>query len=285
MIKRVIWVAVLAGVTSSGAFGQMLPDPKMPAPTKVMAFDVVSVRQNMSGGIHDDFGPTPDGFRVINKPLLLLIMTAYVPQSSDAALFTNNVIGLPEWAQSQNYDVVAKVSAADLPEWQKAASQPAMLRAMLRTMLADRFKLVVHREMKEVHVYSLVVGKSGPKFKETDPADPHPGAMRIPGGAAIIPENAGHSIHFYNAAIATLGSLLSSSAGRPIVDNTGLTGRYDFLLQKPDPNGAVTAGPQEAAEPTPTVFSAVEALGLKLVPAKAPVETLVIDHAEQPSEN
>jgi uncharacterized protein (TIGR03435 family) len=263
----------------------MAAPAKTAAPAKPLAFDVVSIRQDVAGGIHDDFGPTADGYRIVNKPLVLAIVTAYVPQSSDTALFApDSIRGLPEWVQSEHYDIAAKVSEADLPQWQKAALQPAMLRAMLQAMLADRFKLAVHREMKEVQVYSLMVGKSGPKFKATDPAEAHPGARVIPGGAAIAPENQGHSMHLYNASMATLGSMLSSMAARPVVDNTGLNGRYDFVLQKPEAS-AVTAGPQEATEPAPTIFSVVEALGLKLVSAKSSVETLVIDHVERPSEN
>jgi uncharacterized protein (TIGR03435 family) len=256
-------------------------------PAKAYAFDVVSIRQNISGGVHDDFGPTPDGFHITNKSLILAIITAYVPQSSDYALFTpGNVLGLPEWVQSDNYDIVAKVSEADLAEWKNPASQKVMLRAMLQAMLADRFKLAVHRATKEESVYSLVVGKNGPKLKESDPAVPHPAGMTLPGGGGVIvPENAGHSYHFYEASMATLASLLSSTAARPVQDKTGLTGKYDFVLQKPDQVAMPSAGPQEATEPAPTVFSVVEALGLKLESTKGSTETLVIDHVEKPSPN
>jgi bla regulator protein blaR1 len=280
MIGRTLMAILLS---CGMALGQASPVPGASVPAKPLAFDVVSIRQNVSGGIHDDFGATPDGFHMANKPLILAIITAYVPQSSDAALFTN-VLGLPEWARHENFDIDAKVSEADLPEWQKPASQKAMLRAMMQAMLADRFKLLVHRETKDESVYSLVVGKNGPKFKETNPADPHPG-LRLPGGGVMVPEDGGHSVHFYEASMATLGSLLSSTAARPVVDNTGLTGKYDFVLQKPEAGAMPSASQQEAAEPAPTVFSVVEALGLKLVPSKGSVETLVIDHVEQPSEN
>lgn len=285
-LAAITWMAVAVSI----AIGQTPVESKARRPEDVpagrkLAFDVVSIRQNLSGGIHDDFGPTPDGYRMTNKPLLLAIITAYVPQSGDGALFTNNVVGLPDWAQRDNFDIDAKVSEADLAEWRTPTTQKVMLRAMLQAMLADRFKLAVHREMKEVSVYSLVLAKNGPKFKDTDPADPHPGGLRLPGGAVMVPENAGHSIHFYGASMATLASLLSSSAARPVQDETGLTGKYDFVIQKPDSEGAPAPVPQEAADPGPTVFSVVEALGLKLEPAKGSVETLVVDHVERPSEN
>jgi uncharacterized protein (TIGR03435 family) len=251
-----------------------------------LAFDVVSIRQNLSRGVHDDFGPTADGYRMINKPLFLLVMTAYVPQAGGAALFTpNSLVGLPEWAMSENYDVEAKVPEAELADWQKPALQPAMLRAMLQTMLADRFKLAVHREMKDVSVYTLVVGKNGPKFKETPPDEAHPGAMAIPGGGGyMIPGDGGQSVHFFDATIATFASLLSGLAGRPIEDKTGLTGRYDLSFAKPEPMGSAST-PGDASDPGPTLLSVLDGLGLKLETAKGQEETLVVDHVERPSGN
>jgi bla regulator protein BlaR1 len=248
---------------------------------KALAFDVVSIRQNLSRGVHDDFGPTADGYRMINRPLFLLVMTAYVPQSDGAALFTpDTLVGLPEWAMGDNYDVEAKVPEADLADWQKPALQPAMLRAMLQAMLADRFKLAVHREMKDVSVYTLVVGKNGPKFKETPPDEAHPGAMAIPGGGGYMsPGDGGQSVHFYDATIATFASLLSGLAGRPIEDKTGLTGRYDLTFPKPVPASA------DVADPGPTLSSVLDGLGLKLEAAKGQEETLVVDHVERPSGN
>jgi uncharacterized protein (TIGR03435 family) len=289
------WAIVFAafGVSTAIAIGQAsdLAGAKGAVPAdaagdKALAFDVVSIRQNMSRGVHDDFGPTADGYRMINKPLLLLLMTAYVPQSSNAALFApDNVLGLPGWAMSENYDVEAKVPEADLADWQKPALQPAMLRAMLQSMLAERFKLAVHREIKEVSLYTLVVGKNGPKFKETPPDEAHPGAMAIPGGGGYMsPGDGGQRVQFYDASIATFASLLSTLAGRPIQDKTGLTGRYDLSFPKPAPMGAAST-PGDASDPGPTIFSVLEGLGLKLEQAKGETEMLVVDHLERPSGN
>jgi uncharacterized protein (TIGR03435 family) len=281
-------VSAAFGVSTATAIGQTsgLPGAKGAsaadaAGDKALAFDVVSIRQNMSRGVHDDFGPTADGYRMINKPLFLLIMTAYVPQSGGAALFApNNVLGLPDWAMGDNYDVEARVREQDQADWQKPALQPAMLRAMLQSMLADRFKLAVHREMKEVPIYALVLGKNGPKFKETPPDEPHPGAMALPGGGGyMIPGDGGQNVHFYDATIATFASLLSTLAGRPVQDRTGLTGRYDLSFQKPVPASA------DVSDPGPTIFSVMDELGLKLEPAKGQTETLVVDHVERPSGN
>jgi uncharacterized protein (TIGR03435 family) len=255
-----------------------------------LAFDVVSVRRNLSGGQGgprtERFGPTPDGYRITNMPLMFAIIAAYVPQSGGGALFTNNILGMPEWARSENYDIDARVSEANLAEWQRPASQKMMLPAMLQALLADRFKLVAHREMKETPVFELVVGKGGPKFKESTPDEPHPNTMAIPGdGGYMSPGDGGGKVRFFDATMTTFASIMSNLAGRPVQDKTGLTGRYDLSFQKPTPMGSPSAGQQEASDPGPTIFSAMEELGLKLEPAKGSTETLVVDHVERPSEN
>jgi uncharacterized protein (TIGR03435 family) len=221
-----------------------------------------------------------------NLPLMLVIMTAYVPQSGGGAMFTNNIAGMPEWARNENYDIDARVSEPDLAEWQKPASQKAMLPAMLQALLADRFKLVAHREMKEEPVFELVVSKGGPRFKESTADEPHPNAAAIPGdGGYMSPGDGGGKVQFIDATMAAFASILSNLAGRPIQDKTGLTGRYDLSFQKPMPGGSPSAGQQEASDPGPTIFSVIEELGLKLMPAKGSTEILVIDHVERPSEN
>ena len=105
---------------------------------------------------------------------MYLIRIAFVPQASGAASYvTDQIVGMPAWLTSEDdcYDVDAKVDEADLADWQNPAKQPAMLRSMLQAMLEDRLKLVVHRSTTEGPVDLLVVGKNGPKFKETIPAN------------------------------------------------------------------------------------------------------------------
>ncbi len=159
-----------------------------PANNKAWTFEVVSIRPSPPGQGQQQIGPTPDGYRMRNMFLMFPILTAYVPLAGGAALDGGSE-GFPDWVNNDPYDIDAKVAEADLAEWQKPASQAAMLRAMLQSMLADRLKLVVHRGMKETAVYSLIVGKNGPKFKETDPNDPHPGGFTLPGGAIASPRN------------------------------------------------------------------------------------------------
>jgi uncharacterized protein (TIGR03435 family) len=139
---------------------------------------------------------------------------------------------------------------------------------MLQALLADRFKLKIHHETKEQAVYALVVAKGGFKMK-TSPAD--------------APSMSTGSNGRYTATAMAIGGLmggLMGSVDRFIVDKTGLTGSYNFTLKwTPD-------GQEETVESGPPLFTALqEQLGLKLELAKAPIDTIVVDHIEKPSEN
>ncbi len=278
------------GLLSVGmAMGQAPPAAKETAPAKALSFDVVSIRQNMSPRgpeMPPQFGPTPDGYRTTNMPLALVVVTAFPRQAAGTIFDPDRVTGLPDWAKQDRFDIDAKVAEEDLPEWQKPASQSAMLPAMLQALLADRCKIVVHREMKDLPVYLLVVGKNGPKFKETNPAEPHPAGITLPGGAIIVPSEKGTSM--YGTSMGMLATVLTSMGKmvRPIQDKTGLSGRYDIVIPRPDMGPPPTAeGGRPAFDPSDMIFSAVEALGLKLESGKSSVETLVVDHIERPTAN
>jgi uncharacterized protein (TIGR03435 family) len=205
-----------------------------------------------------------------------------------ASFTLDQIVGLPDWVMHDRYDIDAKVGAEDLPEWQKPATQPAMLQAMLQSLLEDRCKLATHREVKEVAVYSLVAGKSGPKFKPSDLDQTHPDGVTLPWGGVLVPAEGG--MHLYGATMKSLAALLSQFGhlGRTIQDNTGLTGKYDLVIRRPDMGPAPSEQPGAAAsppDPSEAIFSMVDSLGLKLESTRAPVETLVIDHVERPSEN
>jgi uncharacterized protein (TIGR03435 family) len=253
---------------------------------KTWTFEVVSVRRNLSRDRVNDFGPTADGYHATCQPVMLAILTAFAPQSGDGALFGGaNLLGLPEWAKNETYDIDAKVGEADLADWRNPAMEKVMLRSMLQTMLADRFKLTAHREVNEVPVFALVLAKGGPKFKEAVPDEPHPGTAAIPGGGGFMaPGDGGGKVRFIDTTMSSFASIMSNLAGRPVQDRTGLTGRYDLSFQKPTPMGSPSAG-QDAGDPGATIFSVMDELGLKLQPTKGETETLVIDHVERPSEN
>jgi uncharacterized protein (TIGR03435 family) len=294
--------ALVVGVLGAGlAMGQATsaPTPAAAKPAKPMAFDVVSIRQNLVAPTQrrngpPQFGPTADGYRMVGGPLLLPIITAYIPQTGAAAFMPDQIKGLPDWVMRDAYDIDAKVSEEDMAEWQKPASQKTMLPAMMQALLEDRFKLAVHREIKDAPVYLLTVGKGGPKFKESDPTVEHPDGMKLPWGGVLVQSKGAPTL--YDTSMASLATLLSSmggerGTGRQIQDKTGLTGRYDITIKPPDmgppppPSPGDAGGAALASDPTSMLFTLVEGLGLKLESGKQPVETLVIDHIERPSEN
>jgi uncharacterized protein (TIGR03435 family) len=169
----------------------------------------------------------------------------------------------PDWIETQRFDIVARFAP------HSAADQ---LPLMLQTLLADRFKLTLHRETKDLPMYVLVVTKNGPKFKSTETE-------------TGISSNSSRT-HWHVVAKASMhrfAEFLSDEAGRPVVDRTGLSGSYEMTLDwAPDD----TLAPNDSAA-GPSLFTALqEQLGLKLDSTKGPVEMLVIDRAERtPTEN
>ena len=248
-------------------------------------FEVISIREHLSPGDPQSQGATPDGYHMGNLPLALAVLSAYTQTGSGAAFGPGNVVGFEDPALStMRYDIDARVSEADRAAWQDPKQQPEILREMLQAMLADRVHLRVHRDIKQQDIYLLQVAKGGPKFQETKPDNPHPGAMALPGGGFASP-GANNTLNLYDMPMPALASfLLSAFAGRTVQDDTGLTGHYDLSLAKPAPAGAPAAS-DGAPDAAPSVFTVLAGLGLKLEPAKRDVETLVIDHAEKPSSN
>ncbi|MGA1984264.1 MAG: TIGR03435 family protein [Acidobacteriaceae bacterium] len=247
----------------------------VPAPTKTFAFDVVSIRQRKTPPQLEDvqqLGPTADGYRN-HWSMLGLLLTAYTPQIGGALAYApDQVKGLPEWVTNERYDVDARVADADRPAWQNPVAQKQMLQSMLQSLLAERFRLVVHREVREASVSSLVVAKGGPKFKQTDPTAKPSDGFRMPDGGIEVTRQDG--LGFYGTSMANFASFLVGwNRGGAIQDKTGLTGRYDIILKF------------APSEPGDEVLSALPSLGLKLDTQKSQVETLVIDHIERPSEN
>jgi uncharacterized protein (TIGR03435 family) len=300
MMRRVCEVALL-GLGLGTALGQAPADAKAaPAAStakapaaKALTFDVISIKPNpnMQRMGPPVFGPTGDGYRMVAAPLLLPIISAYIPTTGAVAFLPNQIKGLPDWAMQEGYDLNAKVSDEDMAEWQKPESQKTMLAAMMRSLLEDRCKIVVHRETKDSSVYLLEVGKNGPKFKESDPTVEHPDGMKLPWGGVMVPGKNGMTL--YGASMASVATMLSSfgggmgGGGRQIQDKTGLAGKYDITINPQGmggPPGPGDGGPQ-AFDPTGMLMGVVDSLGLKLESSKATVETLVIDHIEKPSAN
>ncbi len=236
---------------------------------KPPVYDVVSVKPSRPG-TYVWHRTTADGLSM-NVTLKALIFAAYSIQTD------SQISGLPGWAATTPFDVEAKMDADTAASLAKLPldEQQTQRWLMLQALLADRFGLKVHHETRELRVYKLVVSKGGSKMHE----------IRA-GQKAGVSMGRGQ---FTGRGI-TIGSLvgfLSGTLGQPVVDKTDLTGNYDAKLRWT---------PDDAAEPSqtsgapldsgPSLFSALqEQLGLKLEPAKEPVDTIVVDHLERPSEN
>jgi uncharacterized protein (TIGR03435 family) len=197
------------------------------------------------------------------------------------------VSGGPDWAKSDFYDVQATMpldsptyTRSDLQNW-----NAPKLQMMIQTLLADRFKLTLRRESKEVPVYNLVVEKPG-KIKlsedQTPPGDSagaRGGPVSIRGGTAGLPRGALLNCAGNAIQISNLASCFQSEVDRPVIDKTDLKGLYDIPPRPPaDPNP--TGGPQVSTLPL-----ALDQLELKLELSRATLEVLVIDGVERPSEN
>jgi uncharacterized protein (TIGR03435 family) len=255
--------AILRRATLGGALlAIVLCVPRVHAQGKT--FDVVSIRQIISqqrrGPIN--LAQDPDGFHVEQQPLMNVLLTAYTPKTG--GLFLNNIDNLPDWTKDSRYDIEARISDADRAAWQDPKNQPAMLQEMLQALLADRFKLVVHREMKERPVYELVVAKGGPKFQETKPDEPRPAGTTLPGGGVMGSSGADGATHMYNFSMGLLAALLTSKSDRTVLDKTGLAGHYSIDIHEPAQMAAPSAGQDGPTEDDrrPAVADALKSVGL-----------------------
>ena len=245
MVRSVTGLLVLA---CAAAIAQQAERP---------SFEVASVRVSQPG--RDVIEAQPGSLTIRNLRLLATIAWAY-----DVAEYQ---VSGPSWMNEVWVDIVAKAATP---------ANEAALRVMLQTLLADRFKLELHRETKEIQALVLTVGKNGHKLEPTETVGSpsfKTGKMNLTGQGATV---------------AQLTRFLSREAHMPIVDQTGLTGRYNYFL---DVNAYVTEEMTKSPGPPPEAGSiiaqAMQAqLGLKLEAKKAPVEMLIIDHLEKaPSEN
>jgi uncharacterized protein (TIGR03435 family) len=234
---------------------------------------------------------TPDGYRATSQPLLFTILLAYFPQGNGYRS-RDFILGAPPWIMDP-YDINAKISDSDLAEWQKQGhqmDQEPMLVEMLRTMLAERFKLVVRRVPSEVDGYYLEVGKRGPRLAEgrsyesLPPDKLHPIGKRFPDGGQMAGGREGEKPHmsFYNATMADLAAQLSSMSPGPVQDHTGLTGQYNFVLYPrypTDDSGAISLSAP------PIFYVDLDTFGLRVEPHKVTVDKIAIDHLERPTPN
>jgi len=310
-VKEIVMAALLCG-----AVWAQKPDPSV-------VFEVASVkasppmavpgasgmrmaiRMGCSGG---PGSPSPGQYTCTNAPVEILIREAFGLKPYQFNVETN--ISAPR------YDIAAKVPQGATKE---------QMRTMLQNLLIERFKLAWHFEKKEMQVYDLVVGKNGPKLKESPPEEPKPAADAAPprdgppqqikptmgpDGFPVFPgqqrrnsssmsmmANGGMKMSTNDSTMEQLANTLSSQIGRPVTDATGLKGKFDYTLTFTRENlagpmgmmvGAGDAGaPPPPPSDAPTIFAAVQdQLGLKLEQKKGSVDMFVVDHVEKtPIEN
>jgi bla regulator protein blaR1 len=225
----------------------------------------------------------PDGLTATGLTVKFLIGFAY-----DVKDF--QISGGPGWIDSEHYDIEAKIDDATAEALKKLPLDQMLeqRRIMLRSLLADRFKLKVTESSKELPIYALVVAKNGPKLTKSTAGSSPEGPRRMMRFG--LGELSG------TATMGLLAEQISRQVDREVVDKTGLQGDYDFTLHfaperpMPMPGGPGDSGPGGAAPPpdssAPSLFTALqEQLGLKLEPQKGPVKMLIIDSVERPSEN
>lgn len=264
---KAIQAAVLLTWTAGPAFCQ--------PPAAPPAFEVASIKPSDPAAT---IAIRRSGHRIstTSTSLLFLITWAYDVES-------DRVYGKPKWLDTVHYDVLASAGQDDRPEPPLVPGQPTELQQMMQTLLAERFKLAVHRETRELSRYALVVAKGGPKVHLTEvPAVMGQNPFRVPALGRLIGTQVSAEM---------LAKALSGFLGRSVLDETGLKGVFDFKLEwEPDPPSTAPNGvaPVSANLRGGSSLSTAiqEQLGLKLESRKGTVEVLVIDRIEAtPTEN
>ena len=287
---RLLAALLTVAIATAPAAAQTDPRP---------AFAVATIKKNTSGADARSMRLQPGGRIVVtNQPLRQLIVFAYSLQPQQLA-------GGPPWLDTDRFDITAQAEGNISPTPPGGPPGPAQL--MMQRLLAERFGLVVHTESRELPVYALTVarrdGQLGPRIKPavTDclalmtqaPGGVPVQAPRLPDGrpaCGVTRDGTGKVMAGGTTMTMLAISMLTGPAGRLVVDRTGLTGAYDFdfeFAMDPAPGASAAApGATTAVAERPGLFTALEEqLGLKLQPARAPIDVTVIDRVTQPTDN
>ena len=291
-MRHGIWTASVFVVGCAAGFGQGISSaPK---------FEVASIKPCIptppgprGGGGGSESQGVGSGHLNWCRPVIQFITMAfstYATGERDLPEFLP-IVGGPAWINSESYNINAKAEGN--------ASMEMMLGPMLQALLEDRFGLKVHRETRTVPAYALTVTKRGPRLQPAkegctpiDPTTaPQPGQKQLCGGPTngTIAGKSSITLDAHGLSLNEFSKSLASIMGRPVVDKTGITGKFDFDLEfLPDESSAglrVRLASSDSPNAT-SIFTAIqEQLGLKLESTRGPGEFLVIDHIERPSEN
>jgi uncharacterized protein (TIGR03435 family) len=273
--QRFLVAAMIAG--SSLALGAQSGDLK---------FEVASIKPNTFVDGPTEMGTQPGGrVTIINVPLRLLIRNAYEIQDSQ-------LVDAPQWIAEERFDIVAKANG-EIPR--PVPGNPGPLQGMMRSLLAERFKLAVHRETRDIPAYTLQFARSDRRLgPQLHPSRTDCAALAASGRPQASPDekprcgvraNGGHMLAG-GLPVAQLATLLSTMVDRTVVDRTGLSGAYDFELNWTPDRTPRRLDAAPSSPDNPSIFTALrEQLGLKLESAKTPTEVLIIDHVERPTPN
>jgi uncharacterized protein (TIGR03435 family) len=234
--------------------------------TKLPAYDVALIKPDKSGSGSLNIDSNIDTYNAQNITVKSLLQDAY-------GIRKDLIFGVPGPIESAHFDVLAKIVDPDVAAIRKLTGRQQG--AMLLPMLVERFQLKAHTETRILPVFELVVVSSGAKFKHS--ADPKGNNT----GTSINGTDRGIQLTATNISMASLASSLEGQVDRPVIDKTGLMGNYDVAMK-----WASDRVPSSEENGGASIYTALqEQLGLKLKAAKGPVETLVVDHVEMPSEN
>jgi uncharacterized protein (TIGR03435 family) len=262
------WFLIFAALVVVPRVASTQPPPPMAADTDP-SYEVATIKP---AGPDEHRVVQVQGVRLFtaNTSLVDLMMFAY-------GVHSLQITGGPEWMKTEKFDVLMQPNMPGRPS-------TVQMRSILRKLLADRFKLTFHRAQRELPVYGIVAAKGGSKLTPTT-------AESVAANTAAIGFSKDAMV-VSNATMAEFASLMQRyvALDRPIVDHTGISGKYDFKLSwTPDPsqfNGSPIWPITNDANSPPDLYTAIqEQLGLKLQPIKEPTDVLVIERVERPSEN
>jgi uncharacterized protein (TIGR03435 family) len=234
------------------------------------SFEVATIKRNVSASAATSMVASGGRLREVGASGFWLVAGAY--GNAQGALRPEQIVGAPAWFQSDRYDIAAKTPDGAVPREDVTF---ITMRPFLQSLLEDRFKLKTHRETRQLPIYALVRARQDGRLG--------PGLTPVAVDCAKEPQKCGFKggpigrIQAESMSSDLLMQVLAGVSGRIVVNRTGLAGPFRVDLEY---------APDQAASDKPSIFTAVqEQLGLKLEPSRGPVDVLVIDHVERPTED